>query len=260
MAYLLYSRKKVGVSYGGYFKTTGKNALTRLNKIAIGVCIGAFVALLAVVAFSGVNKAIAADKEADETIKAYVDVESGTVTCDVATIVNNSENTVYIASTQVDLTDEAKEVLKDSTFNLKIQSDDLETTLYDKEVPGVMDEIKSLPFESKQSVKASLTITNLDFATAKLLIGKKVLDITFAEKDCWSVVYNSNGAQSGTTPSPQIKEAGKALTLASKPDFVKEGYTLQDYWTTDPADGASATHYNFGAEYTDDANLTLYAA
>ena len=229
IALFAYSRRKASVTYGNYLNP--KDVLKpKLSKFALGALIISILAIICSLVFPAFQRAVASnDSNADETIKAYVDTQAGTVTCDVANIVNNNESDVYISSVQVDLTEEAKEVLKETKFNLKIESEDLGITLYDKEVPGVMDQLKSFPFVPNQTVKASLSFANLDFATAKLLIGKSVLDITFGEKPCYSVKYNSNGAKSGTTPSPQVKEAGVAVTLASKPDFVKDGYTLQDY-------------------------------
>lgn len=260
LAFFAYSRRKASETYGNYLDSAKAVFKPLSGKVIITAFLISIIAFLSVLFMPTINRAIADDNAADETIKAYVDLDAGTVTCDAASITNTSSGDVFISATQVDLTEEAKEILGDTKFKLKIHSDNIETTLYNKEVPGVEDQVKSLPYVKNQTIKATLEFSELDFAIAKLLIGKQVLNITFAQTPCYSVTYNSNGATSGKTPSPQIKEHGQTINLASKPDLVKDGYTLKNYWSTTASDDSSSTHYDFGTEYSADASITLYAA
>ena len=184
IALFAFSRRKASATYGNC--SSPKDILKpKLSKIAQGALIISILAIICSLVFPAFQRAVASNvSNADETIKAYVDTQAGTVTCDAATIVNNNDNDVYVSSVQVDLTEEAKEVLKETKFRLIIESEDLGKTLYDKDVPGVMDNLETFPFAVNQQVKATLSFEDLDFATAKLLIGKQVLNITFAEKKC----------------------------------------------------------------------------
>jgi uncharacterized repeat protein (TIGR02543 family) len=73
----------------------------------------------------------------------------------------------------------------------------------------------------------------------------------------YTIIYNENGADSGSVPSSQTKIQGIDLTLASNTgSLAKIGYTFVGWNTL--ANG-SGSNYSEGASYTADANLTLYA-
>lgn len=112
------------------------------------------------------------------------------------------------------------------------------------------------PFASGQQAQASLTITGLDFATAKLLVGLNVFTVTFGEAPCHAVTYDANGATSGTAPAPQAKIPDTPLTLAKTTDLEKAGYSFAG-WNT-KADG-TGVEYALGATYTEEADINLYA-
>lgn len=72
----------------------------------------------------------------------------------------------------------------------------------------------------------------------------------------YTVSYNVNGG-SGTAPSSQTKYYGKTLTLQpASANPTRNGYTFKN-WNT-KADG-TGTSYSPGANYTANANVTLYA-
>jgi len=70
----------------------------------------------------------------------------------------------------------------------------------------------------------------------------------------YTVSYNGNGADSGTTEE-QTKYWGTPLTLQSN-GYTKANYTFQ-HWNTAADD--SGTSYAAGASYIDNAAVTLYA-
>ncbi len=71
------------------------------------------------------------------------------------------------------------------------------------------------------------------------------------------VTYESNGADSGDTPSPQTKVYGQNLTLATNSgNLSKNGYLFIG-WNT-AADG-SGTDYLEGTSYSTDSSLILFA-
>ena len=73
----------------------------------------------------------------------------------------------------------------------------------------------------------------------------------------YTITYNDNGATSGTVPGTQNKIAGRAVTVAQNSgSLTKTGYTFNG-WNT--AANGSGTSYTAGSNYTDDADLTLYA-
>ena len=256
LGFFVYSNKKSGIKYGNYFSNAETGVMTKSRKIAIGAFLISILALCGTLLIPNITKAMASNDDADETIKVYVDPETQTLSSDQTTIVNKTDKTAYVAAVKTALTPEAEEILKDSTFNLKIESQTLGTTLYDKAVPGVDDTVKSLPFASGQSAAAQLTISDLDFATAKLLIGIKVFSVSFVEAQCYTVTYDGNEATAGTPPAAQAKIPGEDLTLAATSTLEKEGYTLEG-WNTAP-DGTGDS-YNLGAKYTTDADVKLYA-
>ncbi|MDO5426973.1 MAG: InlB B-repeat-containing protein [Coriobacteriia bacterium] len=256
LGFFVYSNKKSGVKYGNYISNAGKATLTKSSKIAIAAFMIATLALCSVIFIPSITKAVAANDEADETVKVYVDTEAGTLTSEPTTIVNKTDKNAYIAAVQTTLTPDAEEILKDAKFNLKIESETLGTTLYNKEVPGVDDSIKSLPFAAGQKAQATLTITDLGLDTAKLLAGLNVFTVSFIEAECYVVSYDANGATSGTAPALQTKDPGKDITLAATTDLEKDGYTFEG-WNTS-ADG-SGTTYQLGATFSTDADTVLYA-
>ena len=72
----------------------------------------------------------------------------------------------------------------------------------------------------------------------------------------YTVTYTANGAGSGTAPSNQTKTHDVDLTLSNSGSLAKVGYSFSG-WNT-AADG-SGTNYSAGANYTGNADLTLYA-
>jgi uncharacterized repeat protein (TIGR02543 family) len=73
----------------------------------------------------------------------------------------------------------------------------------------------------------------------------------------YTVTYDANGADGGTTPADQTKTEGIDLTLAANSGGLALTGSTFAGWNTQP-DGLGV-HYAEGAFYTDDANLTLYA-
>ncbi|NBF40882.1 MAG: hypothetical protein GVY14_10745 [Spirochaetes bacterium] len=73
----------------------------------------------------------------------------------------------------------------------------------------------------------------------------------------YSVTYDANGADSGTVPEDQTKVEGTDLTLATNSGELKQTEYIFDGWNTKP-DG-SGTTYAAGADYSGDADVTLYA-
>ena len=71
----------------------------------------------------------------------------------------------------------------------------------------------------------------------------------------YTVFYHNNGG-TGTIPN-QSKSVGETITLSDGTGFSKTDSTL--YWWNTEAD-ESGTGYALGAEYSDDANLNLYAS
>ncbi len=71
----------------------------------------------------------------------------------------------------------------------------------------------------------------------------------------YTVTYFSNGATSGTAPSPQSFTSG-SITLSNQNTLVKDEYYFNG-WNTTPS--GSGTNYAAGATYSTTANLTLYA-
>ena len=78
-----------------------------------------------------------------------------------------------------------------------------------------------------------------------------------ASSSTYSITYDANGADSGTVPTSQTKLAGKSVSLAKNSgSLTKEHHTFSG-WNT--ARDGSGTSYAEGANYTGDADLTLYA-
>ncbi len=73
----------------------------------------------------------------------------------------------------------------------------------------------------------------------------------------YTVSYNGNGNTSGSSPSNQTKTSGVDLALASNSgNLAKSGYSFEG-WNT--SSNGSGTDYAEGANYSLNANLTLYA-
>ena len=78
-----------------------------------------------------------------------------------------------------------------------------------------------------------------------------------AEPETYLVLYSSNGATGGSTPTQQTKTHDEALTIAGNTgSLVKTGYAF-DGWNT--AANGSGTTYAPGSTYTGNAPLSLYA-
>ncbi len=75
------------------------------------------------------------------------------------------------------------------------------------------------------------------------------------EPKTYAVIYDANGATSGSVPVAQIKTHGVALTLATNSGNLADTYFVG--WNTS-ADG-TGTDYAEGASYTIDAPLKLFA-
>ncbi|NBC30356.1 MAG: hypothetical protein GVY29_10240 [Spirochaetes bacterium] len=74
----------------------------------------------------------------------------------------------------------------------------------------------------------------------------------------FTVTYDANGADSGTAPADQTKVEGTDLMLAENTGgLARDGFTFVG-WNT--AADATGTAYGEGATYSEDADLTLYAA
>jgi uncharacterized repeat protein (TIGR02543 family) len=114
-----------------------------------------------------------------------------------------------------------------------------------------------------QSSSGSITIrdNSLDTGsytsqTPKIYSSIMVLD-TSASNGPYSVVYNSNGATSGSIPSTQSKTKDVDLILATNSgNLAKIGYSFEG-WNTQ-ADGGGVT-YNEGDTYSANAATSLYA-
>jgi uncharacterized repeat protein (TIGR02543 family) len=77
------------------------------------------------------------------------------------------------------------------------------------------------------------------------------------EPETYTVSFDANGADGGTTPNAQTKIDGEDLTLRTNSgNLARVGYTFAG-WNT--ADDGSETDYAEAATYTEDADLTLYA-
>lgn len=78
-----------------------------------------------------------------------------------------------------------------------------------------------------------------------------------ASSSTYSIIYDANGADSGTVPTSQTKLAGKSVSLAKNSgSLTKEHHTFSG-WNTQ-ADG-KGQFYGEGTTYATDANVTLYA-
>ena len=83
------------------------------------------------------------------------------------------------------------------------------------------------------------------------------LYIKYQITPAYMVIYNANGADSGTVPANQVKTPGVDLILATNTgNLVRAGYIFAG-WNT--AAAGNGTHYDAGASYTADAGMTLYA-
>jgi len=80
--------------------------------------------------------------------------------------------------------------------------------------------------------------------------------------DTYSVVYDGNTSDGGSTPASQTKTHAVNLTLRTNSgSLTKSGYSFGGWCTTQPAVGASCggTAYAAGATYSANAAATLYA-
>ena len=71
----------------------------------------------------------------------------------------------------------------------------------------------------------------------------------------YAITYNGNGNIGGSVPGITSKAHGINATLATN-SLTKTGYTANG-WNTDSA--GTGTHYNNGASYSSNTNVTLYA-
>ena len=80
--------------------------------------------------------------------------------------------------------------------------------------------------------------------------------------DTYSVSYDGNTSEGGSTPASQTKTYAVDLTLRTNSgSLTKSGYTFDGWCTTQPAAGAACggTSYAAGATYSTNAAATLYA-
>ncbi|MEM4247794.1 MAG: InlB B-repeat-containing protein, partial [Candidatus Nanoarchaeia archaeon] len=104
--------------------------------------------------------------------------------------------------------------------------------------------------------KTTPTSTTLTNATGPVASRLQHLTIEYRQP-LYSIVYNANGATSGTAPAEQTKTRGIAINLATNiGNLAKTGYTFAG-WNMQ-ADGNGA-NFNEGESYTNDADLVLYA-
>jgi len=71
----------------------------------------------------------------------------------------------------------------------------------------------------------------------------------------YTVSYNINGG-TGTTPAPQVVNAGDSVTLRSETWFSRSGYTFAG-WNSDSS--GTGTNYSAGSSFTPSGSVTLYA-
>ena len=74
-------------------------------------------------------------------------------------------------------------------------------------------------------------------------------------RERYTITYNGNGNTGGTVPSAVYKAHGTNITLASN-SLTKTGYTANGW---NPNASGTGTHYDNGASYSGNGNVTLYA-
>ncbi|MDD4413787.1 MAG: cyclophilin-like fold protein [Oscillospiraceae bacterium] len=77
-----------------------------------------------------------------------------------------------------------------------------------------------------------------------------------AQTTNYTLTYNTNGATSGSTPTPVTEVSGSTIMLNNGTGFSRNGYTFAG-WNTQ-TDG-SGTNYPASSNYTITGNITLYA-
>lgn len=109
-------------------------------------------------------------------------------------------------------------------------------------------------------MKKVLTITLLVLLTLGLFVScnADAIEKLFPPASTtYTVTYNANGATSGTAPANQTKKQNEVLTLAANSGNLAKSVYRFTGWNT--ASDGTGTHYDAGATYTENAELTLYA-
>ena len=154
-----------------------------------------------------------------------------------------------------------QEVLTKCDALLKSDSTDAQKTL----VANAKTKINNLQFDSSKSLAENKAAVDSIYNELSSSLnepgtgggGDNPPGPTPPEPTTYTVTYDVNGATTGTAPTAQTKNKDVALTLATNTgNLVKDNYVFNG-WNTS-ADG-SGTHYDEGASYTSNADLTLYA-
>ena len=98
-------------------------------------------------------------------------------------------------------------------------------------------------------------ITNLYTPTNSSTTATASTTVTIPALQTYTIAYNANGA-TGTTPTSHTKSYGYDATIKSASTLSKTGYSFVA-WNT-KSDG-TGTSYSAGAQYSPNANITLYA-
>lgn len=104
------------------------------------------------------------------------------------------------------------------------------------------------------TASSSTTVKVGTSSSTSFISGWPSVTVSVAAPKYWTVSYNGNGADGGSTAS-QTKVSGTALTLRAN-GFTRTGFRFVE-WNT-AADG-SGTSYAAGGSYTANAAVTLYA-
>lgn len=250
----LLDAKSQGTSVSAAAKNFGEAKLSR-GKIAL-VC-ALLVAVFAVLGCTSIVKVFASPvADASNTVKVYVDETTGQVkSIDAGTYTNQTGQDIAIVDIASQITEEASAVSGLENAIMTVKSGN--SVIYQANV--------GTPYtpENYTAVKNGETIT-LDFAfkdlnatVAQSLIGKTAIQLSFDEYTYNTITYDANEATSGTVPAPTIKPTDKTVYVAYNTGGLAKGAYEFTGWDTSAA--GDGTHFDEGATYTENANMTLYA-
>ena len=250
----LLDAKSQGTSVTAAAKNFGEAKLSRGKIILIGsMLIAAFLML----SFTSVMK-VFATPTADETntVKVYVDESTGQVkSIDEAMFTNQTGQDIAIVDIASKITEEASAVSGLERAILTVKSGD--NVLYQANVGSEYTQETYTTVKNGETITLDFKFKDLNATVSQSLIGKTAIQFSFDEHSYNTITYEANGATSGTVPVPTIKPADKTAYIAyNTGGLVKGEYEFTGWDTSAAGDG---THFDEGATYTENADMTLYA-